>query len=61
MALDSRIFGILKKVGIKIRPDDIYKQIEKELKEKVAEPLGIRAALLDRILFQNYDDILNQL
>ena len=61
MALDSRIFGVLKKVGVRVSPDDIYKQIEKELREKVAEPLDIKAALLDRILFKKYDDILKQL
>jgi hypothetical protein len=61
MALDTRIFGVLKKVGVRISPDDIYKQIERELREKVAEPLGIRTALLDRILFKKYDDILKQL
>jgi hypothetical protein len=61
MALDARIFGVLKKVRVKVSPDDIYKQIEKELREKVAEPLGIQAALLDRILFRKYADILKQL
>ncbi len=61
MALDARIYGVLKKVRVKVSPDDIYKQIEKELREKVAEPLGIQAALLDRILFRKYADILKQL
>ncbi len=61
MALDTRIFGVLKKVGARVGPDDIYKQVEKELREKVAEPLNIKAALLDRILFRRYDDILKQL
>jgi hypothetical protein len=54
MALDTRIFGVLKKVKVRASPKDIYIQIEKELREKVAEPLKIRAALLDRILFKNY-------
>jgi len=57
MALDVRIYGVLEKVGVKVSPDDIYRQIEKELIEKVAEPLGISGARLDRILFQNYDQI----
>jgi hypothetical protein len=61
MALDTRIFGVLKKVGVRVGPDDIYKQIEKELREKVAEPLGISASLLDRILFRKYDQILERL
>lgn len=58
MALDTRILGVLKKVGVKVVPDDIYREIEKELIRKVATPLGISGALLDRILFQNYDRIL---
>ena len=40
MALDVRIFGILEKVGVKVAPDDIYRQIEKELIRKVARPFG---------------------
>ncbi len=61
MALDARIFGVLKKVGVRASPDDIYLQVEKELRERVAKPLGISAALLDRILFRRYDEILRQL
>jgi hypothetical protein len=61
MALDARIFSVLKKVGVHVSPDDIYMQVEKELREKVAEPLGISAALLDRILFKQYANILDEL
>lgn len=61
MALDTRIFGVLKKVGVFVSPNDIYIQVEKELREKVASPLGISAALLDRILFRHYKDILKRL
>jgi hypothetical protein len=61
MALDTRIFGVLKKVGVKVSPDDIYQQVERELIRKVAKPLGISGALLDRVLFQKYDQILNQM
>jgi hypothetical protein len=61
MALDTRIFGVLKKIGVFVSPKDIYVQVEKELREKVASPLGISAALLDRILFRNYKDILKRL
>jgi len=57
MALDTRIFGVLKKVGVKVSPDDIYRQIERELIHRVAKPLGLSGAQLDRILFQNYDCI----
>lgn len=38
--------------GVKVSPDDIYKQIEGELIQKVAAPLGMSGARLDRILFQ---------
>jgi hypothetical protein len=31
MALDTRIYGLLAKVGVKVSQDDIYRQIEKEL------------------------------
>jgi hypothetical protein len=56
-----RIFGVLKKVGVKVSPDDIYQQVERELIRKVAKPLGISGALLDRVLLQKYDQILNQM
>lgn len=58
MALDARIYGVLKKVGVRVSPEDIFKQIEKELIQKVAAPLGISGAMLDRVLFQNYNRIL---
>jgi hypothetical protein len=60
IALDARIYGVMKKVGVGISPDDIFQQIEKELIQKVAKPLGMSGAQLDRILFQNYDRILEQ-
>ena len=60
MALDVRIFGVLEKVGVRVSPDDIYKQIEKELIQKVARALGISGGRLDRILFQNYSRILKE-
>ena len=60
MALDARIYGVLRKVGVRLSPDDIYRQIEKELIEKVATPLGMTGAMLDRVLFKNYDRILKQ-
>ena len=60
MALDVRIFGVLEKVGVRVSPVDIYRQIEKELIRKVAGPLGISGGRLDRILFQNYTRILKE-
>jgi hypothetical protein len=61
MALDTRIFGVLKRVGVKVSPDDIYEQVERELIKKVATPLGISGALLDRILFGKYTKILKDM
>jgi hypothetical protein len=60
MALDVRIFRVLERVGVKISPEDIYKQVEKELIRKVAKPLGISGAQLDRILFGKYREILQK-
>lgn len=51
---------MLRKVGVKVSPDDIFNQIEKELIDKVATPLRITGAQLDRILFGNYSRILKQ-
>jgi hypothetical protein len=61
MALDTRIYGVLKKVGARVSPADIYKQVERELIKKVATPLKISGALLDRILFGKYEEILERL
>lgn len=60
MALDVRIFRVLERVGVKISPENIYRQVEKELIRKVAKPLGISGAQLDRILFGKYREILQK-
>jgi len=60
MALDVRIFQILKRVGLRVSPTDIYEQLEKELVSKVAKPLGLSGAQLDRILFGQYSKILKK-
>jgi hypothetical protein len=61
MALDVRIFGVLEGVGVKVSPDDIFRYVEEELIRKVAEPLGISGGQLDRILFKNYNELLQDL
>jgi hypothetical protein len=58
MALDIRIFRILEKVGLKVSPADIFEQLERELVRKVAKPLGLSGAQLDRILFGQYSKIM---
>jgi hypothetical protein len=55
LALDARILGLLETVGVEIKRSSLdrdYERIEEELIEKVAKPLGISGARLDRVLFQ---------
>jgi thermostable 8-oxoguanine DNA glycosylase len=64
LALDVRILGLLKEVGVKVKKGSLdrnYERIEEELIKKVAEPLGISGGQLDRILFQNAADIMVRL
>jgi hypothetical protein len=63
LALDARILGLLKKLGVKMAGslDGYYEQIEQELLRYVAKPSGLTGAKLDRVLFQNYDVILTDL
>ena len=62
MALDRRIQSILERVGVKIEGsiNKQYEQIEDELIKKVAKP-SLTGGQLDRILFQNYGDIMVRL
>ena len=62
MALDRRIRKIIEELGVKIDGsiDRQYQQIEQELINKVAEP-SFTGGQLDRILFQNYGDIIVRL
>jgi hypothetical protein len=63
MALDQRLRNITECVGAKVPKsiDNNYEEIEKELIEKVAKPVGLSGGNLDRILFQNYGDIMVRL
>lgn len=60
LALDARIQKLLAKLGTRIKSPigRHYERIERELLLKVARPCGLTGAMLDRILFQNYDYIL---
>jgi hypothetical protein len=63
LALDRRLNRILECVGAQV-PRSLnrhYEEIECELIRKVAEPNGLSGGELDRILFQNYGDILVRL
>jgi hypothetical protein len=60
LALDARILGLLEKVGVKIKRGSLdrdYERIEEELIEKIAKPLNISGARLDRVLFQYNNQI----
>jgi hypothetical protein len=63
IALDQRIKKILEGVGVKIHGsiNRQYQQIEQELIGKVGELSGLTGGQLDRILFQNYGDIMVRL
>lgn len=62
IAFDIRIINILTLLGTTV-PEDLhadshfYKELEKEMIEKVCKPLEIKAVHLDKILFQYYNDI----
>jgi hypothetical protein len=60
IALDARIQRILSIVGAPIEGSlkSLYEQVESALIQQVAKPCGLSGVLLDRILFQNYDEIL---
>lgn len=63
MALDRRLTRILTCVGAKV-PRSLnrhYEEIERELIQKVARPCRLSGGHLDRVLFQNYGDIMVRL
>jgi thermostable 8-oxoguanine DNA glycosylase len=63
IALDVRLQKVLKKVGITV-PGDLatsvrsYDEFERRLIAKVCKPLGLTAVQLDKMVYQNYDDIM---
>jgi hypothetical protein len=63
LALDQRLRNIMECVGAKVPKsiDRHYDEIEKELITTVAKPCGLSGGELDRILFQNYGDIMVRL
>ena len=65
IAIDVRIQNILKKMGIEISQDSLsnplrYEQIQKEIIEKICNPLDISRIAFDRMLYQNYEEIMNK-
>jgi hypothetical protein len=63
IGLDVRVQTILQKVGIKV-PEGfqnnprLYDDFENDILTKICAPLGITGVELDRMLYQNYDDIM---
>jgi hypothetical protein len=64
IAIDIRVQNIFSHFGLKL-PDagklnnkNIYEQAEKEIIEKICIPLKIAPIYFDRILFQNYSEII---
>ena len=66
VALDVRILNILRLLGAQIA-DDVqtnparYRALQDELLTNVCLPIGMTGAAFDRVLFQNYDDIMHVL
>ena len=59
LAFDTRFQNILQEMGIELQKDFsgnpvLHAKIEKEILEKVCEPLEISGVMLDRMLYQNY-------
>ena len=63
IALDVRIRNIFDKLEIlypkKFSNAKVYDQVETDILFKVCKPLGINGVELDRMLYQNYNEIMN--
>ena len=65
IALDIRIQNVLKKIGIKIpqgvqNNPKLYGQFESDIIEKICKHLGLRGVEFDRLIYQNYEGIMQQ-
>lgn len=66
IALDVRLLNILRQVGAHV-PSNVqtkeasYRRVQDALLEQVATPAGVTGVQLDRILFNNYDAILDEI
>jgi hypothetical protein len=66
IALDVRLLNLLKLVGVrvpsKVQTDEAtYKQVQDALLRQVARPAGVNGVQLDRILFNNYYQIVSMM
>jgi hypothetical protein len=63
VALDVRVQNVLRKIGIEVPKGfesnpQLYDSIQNDILEKICKPLGISGIEFDRMLYQNYDDII---
>ena len=63
VALDVRVQNVLRKIGTEVPKGfesnpQLYDSIQNDILEKICKPLGISGIEFDRMLYQNYDDII---
>lgn len=63
IAFDSRLKNVFHKIGLETpehfeTSSKLYNEVESEIKTRVCVPLGISAVELDRMLYQNYEEIM---
>jgi hypothetical protein len=66
VALDVRLISLLRLAGVSVSSktqnhEATYRGLQGALLEQVAKPAGVNGVQLDRILFNNYDDILGEI
>lgn len=66
IALDVRIQNVLKEVGIEIpkgleNSPELYDSIEQDILTQICKPLGLSGIEFDRMLYQNYKEIMEML
>jgi thermostable 8-oxoguanine DNA glycosylase len=66
LALDVRMQNILQRLGIRVpegfqSSPKLYSEVESKILEKICRPLGLTGVELDRMLYQNYEEIMKSL
>lgn len=62
LAFDTRVLKVLESVGARLpkgvaSDPDAYARLESEIIERVCRPAGVSGAVLDRVMFQKYAEI----
>ena len=65
IAFDVRVQNVLQKIGINLPKKftanpTLYSKIENEILEKICMPLSISGVMFDRMIYQNYNQILSK-